>query len=721
MSRELASGTPARTSRYLHPGGGRPVVPWALIGTGVVVLVFAILFAAGQRRFITPGSVSSAHAPINRRCAQCHNVGHAVDDLRCERCHDPAGTDRLRQSGHVLFGSGDQAKADAAEPVACILCHTDHLGNTVLVGRVDDRECGHCHRFSSLGRHPEFAIVRAGIATGIGLRFNHDRHLVEVNKIGGRRCETCHEPTADLTRFEPIGFDKHCASCHTTEARVTGETDPLSPALLVAASQIAEPWAASSTNVPTVTSVARGSVVVSRMRHRDPWVLHNARRMRRMIDPNGERVEQTALRTQVAYLEGQRDVEPLSSVAGADLERWRVALEQNLAAIDRALAGAPGSNASAQALRDLSSAMSALVEPIAAVDPERGASIQDLASPPSLDAAAVPTEPVEALRRRFDERKTELATLLDAIAQRGDAQVAARARTLRGRVDLLQPETTDTAADAGALGDALQGLDDIFRAIRTVPDPQAAFDAAQAAALRDAASQQITGGLSIDQFEDRRRELLEILDAVDRRGNDLLRGRVGVLRQQVLALRPGGGDAGLWRTRARMAKTLERVRLEMALTASGETAAPAAAAPPRDRRAIQAVLDRLREQLMFLSSGSHPGILDNPDERGAAVATLTGLLGPCLKCHVMDSARLAPVSAAKTVFQHATFTHKPHVGQVDCLTCHAPIPASKQATDLVVPNVATCRQCHSSSRARSDCQACHTYHPPSVAGLMGGR
>jgi antitoxin (DNA-binding transcriptional repressor) of toxin-antitoxin stability system len=254
-----------------------------------------------------------------------------------------------------------------------------------------------------------------------------------------------------------------------------------------------------------------------------------------------------------------------------------------------------------------------------------------------------------------------------------------------------------------------------------VPDPQAAFDAAQASALRDAAAQQISGGLSIEQFEDRRRELLEILDGIDRRGDAATSARAAVLRQQVLALRPGGGDQELQHARARLAKTLDRVRLEIALTASGETAAPAAAAPPRDRRAIQALLDRLNQQLTFLAGGSRPGIVDDPNERAAAVQTLTGLLGPCLKCHVMDGARIAPVSAAQTAFQHATFTHKPHVGLADCLTCHAPIATSKQATDLVVPDVANCRQCHATSRARSDCQACHTYHPPSVASLLGVR
>jgi hypothetical protein len=101
----------------------------------------------------------------------------------------------------------------------------------------------------------------------------------------------------------------------------------------------------------------------------------------------------------------------------------------------------------------------------------------------------------------------------------------------------------------------------------------------------------------------------------------------------------------------------------------------------------------------------------------AAAAALTTLAGPCLKCHVMDGARLAPVAAAARVMRRATFTHAPHAPQADCLTCHRGVTISKLATDLVVPGVASCRSCHAPSKARSDCAACHTYHPAAAADV----
>jgi hypothetical protein len=699
----------------MQPATRGPQLRWAWATTATGVVLVALLFAVGERRVVSPGDVASVHAPIDGRCAQCHTIGRAVSDLRCERCHDPAGTDRLTHAAHVFFGSADAAKADAASSLDCVTCHTDHRGSAALLARVDDRECGQCHTFSSLGSHPEFAIVRAQIATGSGMRFDHDRHLVEVAKAGGQRCEACHAPTADLRTFEPPTFDQHCASCHSGNGFVTGETDPMSPEFLIDATQIAEPSV--SSGVPMITTGARGRLVISQMRHRDPWVLYNARRLRRMIDPDGERAEQTALRSQIAYLSGQLVAEPLFTAATGELELWRAALEQELAALDRTLATpSPAGNGG---LEEMSRVLSQLVQGLTAVEPAAGAAIPDIAAP-AQPAPSPPADAPEDARRRFDDRRTELIALLDAIAARGDPALAARARDLRARVENLRPGASEGPEDTASLLDGLRALDDVFRTLRAVPDPQAAIAASQASALRDAAHQQISGGLPIEEFEERRRELLEILDAVEARGNDALAGRVAVLRQRVIGVRPGGSGADLTRARQRTAKALERVNLELELVASHETAAPAAAAAAAapDRPAVRSALARLTEQLTFLEGGSRPGVIDDPEQRAAATGALTTLLGPCLKCHELDGARLAPVSAARGVFQHAVFTHRPHVGQVDCLTCHGAIPTSKLATDLVVPGVTTCQQCHAPSQARSDCQACHTYHPPSVARLL---
>ena len=131
------------------------------------------------------------------------------------------------------FGSGNPHKAAAAPTVSCVPCHTDHHGRTLQMKRVDDRDCGQCHQFSSLGRHPEFAAVRAQMSTGAGLSFGHQRHIAEAAKQLGKKCEACHEPTADLAGFQPMTFDRHCRSCHTKDGFVTGDTEAVPKDLLV--------------------------------------------------------------------------------------------------------------------------------------------------------------------------------------------------------------------------------------------------------------------------------------------------------------------------------------------------------------------------------------------------------------------------------------------------------------------------------------------------------
>jgi hypothetical protein len=259
----------------------------------------------------------------------------------------------------------------------------------------------------------------------------------------------------------------------------------------------------------------------------------------------------------------------------------------------------------------------------------------------------------------------------------------------------------------------------VLGAVRATADPQAQYAAGQLGALRNVAQSQINGGLSPDAFEDRRRELLTALDAVDRTGNPELMGRASVLRQRVVALQPGSfGDAGLRAQRARTVKLLDRVTLEIELAKRGDPA-PAASAPARDAAQMQLWLGKLQAQLAALQAGGRPGTADTPAELRKATNTLNNMLAPCLKCHVMDGARIAPVAADPRVFQRSWFTHKPHVEHADCASCHKSVETSTKSTDVNEPGVANCQSCHGPSNARADCGGCHYYHPPSLARLLG--
>ncbi len=116
MARPRSSGTPGPQRLrvpLLPPQRGRLLMWSGAAGLLVAVLSIA-LHTAGARQTFSPGDVTSAHARIDLRCAQCHSPLAGPVALRCERCHDPVGSDRLQLSAHALLGSGDSHVANKA-------------------------------------------------------------------------------------------------------------------------------------------------------------------------------------------------------------------------------------------------------------------------------------------------------------------------------------------------------------------------------------------------------------------------------------------------------------------------------------------------------------------------------------------------------------------------------------------------------------------------------
>ncbi|MDA1095077.1 MAG: cytochrome c3 family protein [Acidobacteria bacterium] len=716
MARLLPSGTPTRSTRYVIPAatGHR----WRLAALAGVVLLSGLtgLYLAGVTRVLSPGDLATAHVTIDLQCAQCHESGFASGDavdVRCERCHDVGGSERLTHAGHVLFGSADALKADAAAAVACAQCHIEHQGRAGLAS-VDDRECSQCHVFRTLRAHPQFAAITAAIQTGLGLKFDHDRHLVEVRGAGFDECQACHVPTADQRGFAPIRFDDQCAACHTDdEGFVTGNTDPIEPGAVLAPADIPEPWAA-EVEVQTI-AVARGRSEYTRMRHADRWTLYNARRFRRALDPEGEAMERELLRGRVAYLEQQLTIEPLTTVGAGDLAVWADAFERDVAALERQLRREPTPATERTALDAMVTATRALATAVSrATGVDAGLEDLDdltLTTPdgPGGDTAGSGTE-------EFDVRRNELLRLIDAVQARGDERLSSRVATLRDRVNALRPQ--GGGPDTEAYRSGLFALDQIVRVLRDVPDAQARVEVAELEVLRSLAQQRITGGLTPAEFEERRRQLLSLLATIAREGSDELRSRAAPLRQWVLALRPGAdGDAELRRRLRQRRRSMDRVRVEMELTAAGGSAPISALAPLRDNAAVRAELDTLRRRLADLEGGSRPGVA-LADDRERQGAQLESLLVPCLTCHELSGPKLAQVRVAEPVMTRARFDHAPHVIQTACAACHASVTTSGLATDVNVPGVETCQSCHRPREARADCATCHVYHPPSVAALL---
>jgi predicted CXXCH cytochrome family protein len=88
----------------------------------------------------------------------------------------------------------------------------------------------------------------------------------------------------------------------------------------------------------------------------------------------------------------------------------------------------------------------------------------------------------------------------------------------------------------------------------------------------------------------------------------------------------------------------------------------------------------------------------------------------CKTCHeVGKDWTIAPVRANNNWMPHARFDHKAHQ-QVSCVDCHD-VTQSKKSTDVAMPTIAKCRDCHGGSKpvegkVTSNCMLCHGFHVP---------
>jgi hypothetical protein len=179
-------------------------------------------------------------------------------------------------------------------------------------------------------------------------------------------------------------------------------------------------------------------------------------------------------------------------------------------------------------------------------------------------------------------------------------------------------------------------------------------------------------------------------------------------------------------------------------------------APHRTPETVRAVL---RQRLVDFIQG-HPAFLQEPDPEQAErpipgrwpqpspvtekeyqwvnkqVAAMEHLLfdaaGGCAYCHReehkekrnpnglpeyarswINERRFPGLGERHEWFPHSRFRHDSH-RLLDCTQCHRNIRTSTETSELHLPGVASCQECHnnrSGAGARADCVECHTYHP----------
>jgi hypothetical protein len=729
---------------YVFPAPRNRALRLSIAGAGVLAAFLLTLFFVGAparpngpslplRTAMAPGPTSSPHSMATTDCVQCHRPSHNIEDVRCERCHDPAVSARLTNAAHVFGTSGDLRAAMAAPVVECVTCHVEHRGAAVNLSDVDDRECGSCHRSSpgswtkltSLGSHPEFAVVRAGGESGGGLRwFNHAMHLEKVLQKSRQGCEGCHERELSDPAFQPISFDRHCASCHNED--LSQSSGSLMPATIASLKPrrglVVEPDPDDSDRQFLVG-----------LTHADPWVLSSVQSLRRAANPSGVAAERLALDRQVAQLELVTNFAEAPTGSG-----WLTPAESlpGNAASPNAVAKAPE-----DALRELGTAVEALVAAFAA-DENAQALAADAARLKNTPIAGRPAQPAAAPADVGPLRRMIQATAARAEAA-GDSALAARATALLERLDKLPPTNrTPPATDASATG-----LEILLEEVARIRDPGSRADVREMFELARMAQHTAAGGIDPTAFDLHRQQILMLLDAVraalarqasagtDPRVTALL-AREDSLRRLVLATAYSvPPDMGTALRRFFQARQAERARVDLELEAAGLRGP----APAEKRRPTTRVADRLSQLRVHLSAVASapppPASLSGADAR-AAIAALLGAPSSdaqtnafrknrCTLCHELtaEGDQLAPVRAVgESLMPGARFTHVPHVaaGSMNCESCHTGIRASAAATDVNLPGVELCRTCHAPGRQAaqtSGCESCHTYHVPSFSAL----
>jgi hypothetical protein len=143
-------------------------------------------------------------------------------------------------------------------------------------------------------------------------------------------------------------------------------------------------------------------------------------------------------------------------------------------------------------------------------------------------------------------------------------------------------------------------------------------------------------------------------------------------------------------------------------------------------RAMQLKPENLQRPPWTLPGKDDQFKLTMADRLSAVERDMIGSKKLCNECHTFsgDTGKgtlvglgIEPTHVPKVWFNQAKFNHAAH-RLLDCRGCHV-TENSSSASDVLIPNIDNCRQCHGSMRSeggaplggvRADCVECHTYH-----------
>jgi hypothetical protein len=134
------------------------------------------------------------------------------------------------------------------------------------------------------------------------------------------------------------------------------------------------------------------------------------------------------------------------------------------------------------------------------------------------------------------------------------------------------------------------------------------------------------------------------------------------------------------------------------------------------RRAAPIVSGRARPG-EYANTGAYFARFSPPAGGTGSVSQALSRDGICGECHTPSSAggrfAVMPVTQVSRFMNHGWFTHTAHK-QEKCTTCHA-ADRSASSTDLLLPDLKSCRTCHlgedaPGGKVASGCAMCHNFH-----------
>jgi hypothetical protein len=624
------------------------------------------------RRFVWPGALTLRHSTVP--CEGCHVPRAGVTNFRCQRCHDEAAPGRLTQAAHLgrhLVSLDRRARAadDGGRQARAVLDDTTAV------------ECVHCH-------------------------IEHRGSSRDLRSVEEKRCLSCHADGTRVTRVvDGFGKDEHPDHWMMKPG---GEPRDVGTGM----SQFSH-----YTHLALEGGDPSSQVHCARC-HQSGGVASPGRR-----DGRGTDFAPLAFTTHCAECH-KKDLAVKGKVAA-----------KYLRGLCRQADDCPGETLSVPRLEHRDPRVLADVRrlryrlwPEAHLRELSDLRRQEELLRMRLERLADPLEKRDPadLKTLLETFRRERAVLDAALARsRLAGDPLARVREIAG---MLPPsEAAEVDAEMRVAVPSSQG-----RPVRPPQAPNVLDRLLRAMGRGRPPAPDERPGIRAD-FEDRRAELLLLLEALERVPAAADRART--LRVRLMRLTAGElSRESLLRARAERAEAIGRIEDELRVRGGGAGyVEPPAGLPEKLQQVVAAIAD------LDNAAATAPDATD-PAARGEmedALAALTGTPTPsraypvgCAYCHEIRQGTFEPMRPAARVLGAAEFRHEKHLSQRTCQGCHGDVvvrpPADASADDpaarferaraqmarLHLKPITSCQECHRFGAQRRDCLQCHRYHVP---------